>query len=114
MYYINRLFMMYLKLALVLVYAFGRSNLSDQAIAFWGMLTIWMMWTCTRLPYRCRSSNRRDRLKYLDLFFIEGKAQLNNINPSVLALGSGEGRGGRGDLLRPLTVSIVVVESGSL
>lgn len=64
----DRLFMLYLKLALVLVYAFGRSNLADQAIAFWGILTIWMMWTCIRLPYRCQSSNRQEHLKYLRSF----------------------------------------------
>ncbi|CAN0476927.1 unnamed protein product, partial [Ectocarpus sp. 12 AP-2014] len=53
-----RVYMMYLKLALVLVYAFGRSNLEDQAVMFWGLITFWSVWSCTHPPYRCRSSNR--------------------------------------------------------
>lgn len=55
---ICRVYMIYLKLALVLVYAFGRSNLDDQAVIFWGVITCWSVWSCTHLPYRCRSSNR--------------------------------------------------------
>lgn len=50
--------MLYLKLTLVLVYAFGRSDLEDQAVIFWGVITCWLGWSCTHPPYRCRSSNR--------------------------------------------------------
>ncbi|CAM9395880.1 unnamed protein product [Ectocarpus sp. 12 AP-2014] len=53
-----RVYMMYLKLVLVLVYAFGRSNLESQAVMFWGLITFWSVWSCTHPPYRCRSSNR--------------------------------------------------------
>lgn len=54
----NRVYMIYVKLALVCVYAFGRSDLDDQAVMFWGIITFWSLWSCTHLPYRCRSSNR--------------------------------------------------------
>ena len=54
----HRVHMIYLKLVLVLVYAFGRSDLEDQAVMFWGVLTAWSVWSCTHPPYRCRSSNR--------------------------------------------------------
>lgn len=50
--------MIYLKLALVLIYSFGRFNLSGQVVVFWGLMTSWSMWTCAHPPYRIRSSNR--------------------------------------------------------
>ncbi|CAM9931876.1 unnamed protein product, partial [Hapterophycus canaliculatus] len=53
-----RVYVLYLKLTLVLVYAFGRSDLEDQAVIFWGVITCWLGWSCTHPPYRCRSSNR--------------------------------------------------------
>lgn len=58
LFFSRRVYMIYVKLALVLVYAFGRSNLDDQAVMFWGIITFWSLWSCTHLPYRCRSSNR--------------------------------------------------------
>lgn len=55
-----RVYMLYLKLALALIYSLARSNLEDQAVMFWGVITFWTVWSCTHPPYRCRSSNRRD------------------------------------------------------
>lgn len=49
---------MYVKLLLVLIYAFGRSHLANQAVMFWVVITCWTAWTCIHPPYRCRSSNR--------------------------------------------------------
>ena len=62
---------MYVKLGLVLIYAFGRFHLANQAVAFWVVITCWTMWTCINPPYRCRSSNRSAlRHRYTPLHFL--------------------------------------------
>lgn len=58
LFVVHRVYMIYLKLALALIYSFVRSNLDDQVVMFWGVITFWTVWSCTHPPYRCRSSNR--------------------------------------------------------